>query len=61
MDEYVHWNDKFCEALEEENYKEADLIHKRLNKLTDRINKILQKIVAFPEYYSYIKVYQYRL
>ena len=23
MDEYVHWNDKFCEALEEENYKEA--------------------------------------
>jgi hypothetical protein len=41
MDEYVHWNDKFCEALEEENFKEADLIHKRLNKLTDRINKIL--------------------
>ena len=41
MDEYVHWNDKFCEALEEENYKEANQIHKRLNKLTDRINKIL--------------------
>jgi len=41
MDEYVHWNDKFCEALDEENYKEADLFHKRLNKLTDRINKII--------------------
>lgn len=41
MSEYEDWTDKFCIALEEENYKQADLIHKRLNKLTERINKIL--------------------
>ena len=41
MDEYVHWNDLFCDALDEENYKLCDLAQKRLDKITTRINKII--------------------
>lgn len=41
MDEYAFWNDRFCEALDVENYKTCDLIQKRLNKIIIRINKIL--------------------
>lgn len=41
MSEYMHWNEKFCDALDNENYIEAKLAHKRLNTLTNRINKIL--------------------
>ena len=41
MDEYVFWNDKFCDALDVENYKVADLAQKRLDKITSRINKII--------------------
>lgn len=41
MDEFNFWTDKFYEALDEEKYKEAELAHNRLNKLTERINKII--------------------
>lgn len=41
MDEYVFWNDEFCDALDNEHYKNADLAQKRLDKITARINKVI--------------------
>ena len=41
MDEYVFWNDEFCNALDNENFIFADLVQKKLDKLTIRINKTL--------------------
>lgn len=41
MDEYVFWNDKFCDALDNENFIFADLAQKKLDKLIIRINKTL--------------------
>ena len=41
MDEYVFWNDKFCDALDAENFIFADLAQKKLDKLIIRINKTI--------------------
>ena len=41
MSEYMHWNKKFDDAIINENYIEAKFARKRLNTLTNRINKIL--------------------